>query len=142
MTPNKVILHCSDTPEFMNIGAAEIEKWHIANGFDKIGYHRVIRLDGKIEYGRDYSEMGAHCSGYNLGSVGVCLVGREKFTEDQLMALEYLCVELNREFEIPASEWWGHYEFTDLKTCPNLPMSWVRYVLGQRLLKELDIYRA
>ena len=53
MIPNKIIIHCSATPRGVDYSAADIDKWHRQRGFSKIGYHYVIRLDGKIEKGRD-----------------------------------------------------------------------------------------
>jgi hypothetical protein len=37
----------------MDIGVAEIDKWHRGRGFYMIGYHDVIRRDGSVEQGRD-----------------------------------------------------------------------------------------
>ena len=50
----------------MDYTAADIDKWHRQRGFRKIGYHFVIKLDGKIEKGREENEMRAHCLGENI----------------------------------------------------------------------------
>ena len=47
--PNKIIIHCSSTPKGVDYSTADIDKWHRQRGFRGIGYHYVIRLDGKIE---------------------------------------------------------------------------------------------
>jgi N-acetylmuramoyl-L-alanine amidase len=60
----------------MDIGAAEIRRWHIEdNDWSDIGYHYVIRRSGTLEPGRPLEKVGAHTTGHNIGSIGVCLVG-------------------------------------------------------------------
>lgn len=84
-----IIIHHSATPPDMNIGAEKIRDWHIERGFNDIGYHEVIRPDGRIEAGRNRNEPGAHCKGHNRNSVGICMVGdgRAGFTDAQYAAL-------------------------------------------------------
>lgn len=72
---NRIVVHCSATPEGRDVTAADINKMHIARGFKKIGYHYVVRLDGTVETGRKENEIGAHAKGYNANSIGVCYVG-------------------------------------------------------------------
>ena len=43
-----IVIHCTQTPADMNIGADKITEWHKDRGFDTIGYHFVIRRDGTI----------------------------------------------------------------------------------------------
>ena len=40
-----------------------------------IGYHYVIRRDGSIEMGRPADMIGAHTSGQNTYSLGICYEG-------------------------------------------------------------------
>ena len=47
---NKIIIHCSATPEGRNVKAETIKKWHLDRGFSDIGYHYIIHLDGSISY--------------------------------------------------------------------------------------------
>lgn len=70
-----IVVHCSATPPDADIGAAEITKWHKAKGWTTIGYHLVIRRDGRVEGGRPLNEAGSHAYGYNGASIGICLVG-------------------------------------------------------------------
>ena len=90
---NEIILHCSATPNHMDIGVKEITDWHVnGNGWNDIGYHIVIRRDGTIEDGRPINKIGSHCYGHNRHSIGICLVGEgkthESFTELQYEALQ------------------------------------------------------
>jgi hypothetical protein len=78
LDPNHVkylVIHCAATPPEMDIGRAEIDRWHRERGMARIGYHLVIRRNGTIEEGRPLDVVGAHAVGFNLISVGVCLVG-------------------------------------------------------------------
>ncbi|WP_337632460.1 N-acetylmuramoyl-L-alanine amidase, partial [Prevotella sp.] len=50
-------------------------RWHRERGFDSIGYHYIIYLDGSIHFGRPVEQAGAHCKGHNANSIGVCYVG-------------------------------------------------------------------
>mgnify|MGYP003135228528 FL=1 len=72
---NKIIVHCSATREGENFDVAEIRKWHLARGFNDIGYHFYIDLYGEIHKGRDISKIGAHCKGHNRNSIGICYCG-------------------------------------------------------------------
>ena len=105
MIPNTII-HCSATPKGMDYSAADIDKWHRQRGFRGISYHYVIRLDGSIEKGRDEIEMGAHCLGENLYSIGICYIGglsedkqtpEDTRTEAQKIALRGLVESLRRK---------------------------------------------
>ena len=103
---NKVVVHCSATHEGSDIGAKEIKQWHLKRGFNDIGYHFIIRLDGLIEVGRDLSIAGAHVKGHNKDSVGVCYVGgldqngkpKDTRTSRQKKSLDTLLITLKLMF--------------------------------------------
>lgn len=139
--PRYIVVHESDSNS-SNTGAATIREWHLARGWEDIGYHYVIRdgdgdpiADGKIERGRDTSLSGAHCVGLNRESIGICLVGSfrdRRPSNKQVMSLDALCVDVCRQFGIPASNIIGHCEVNSLinsgrlssrygtdKTCPG-----------------------
>ncbi len=120
---NECIIHCADTPDDKDFSVKDIDNWHKQRGFNKhgshtmyCGYHYVITRNGIIEKGRLLNEIGAHCRGYNLTSVGICLIGRNNFTNKQWSALRRLMYEL--ELLFPGIEFCGHNEFSN-KTCPN-----------------------
>lgn len=71
----EIIIHCSATPPNLDIGVAEIDKWHKERGWSGCGYHAVIRRDGTIEKGRPLERPGAHARGHNSNSIGICLIG-------------------------------------------------------------------
>ena len=72
---NKLIVHCSATREGMNVSRDTIRDWHLARGFNDLGYHFYIDLDGNIHKGRDIAKIGAHSKGQNRSSIGICYCG-------------------------------------------------------------------
>ena len=99
-----IVIHCSQTRPSQNIGAYEINRWHLERGWLKIGYHKVIKRDGTIEDGREIDALGAHVKEYNHNSIGVCLVGgadendwkkpSDNFTGEEWESLKKLLEEL------------------------------------------------
>ncbi len=129
----EIILHCTDS----DFGNAElIDRWHKSRGWDGIGYHSVILngierhgvmhqsyQDGLIEYGRNFEIQGAHCLGHNQTSIGICLIGKSHFTSKQLFStLPLHLIYLFKRFNLSPARLFGHYEFNQNKTCPNIDM--------------------
>lgn len=121
----ELIVHCSATPAWRDVTAADICRWHKEErGFADIGYHFVVRLDGTVEYGRPLANSGAHCHGHNRSSVGVCYVGgigsngrpADTRTPAQRQALLGLLTALRRRF--PGASIHGHRDFAP-KACPS-----------------------
>jgi N-acetyl-anhydromuramyl-L-alanine amidase AmpD len=124
----KIIIHCSDSDDSLDIGKTEIDEWHRQRGFLSesglsIGYHFVVRRSGLIELGRPISEVGAHVSGHNSNSIGICWVGRKVQTEKQKQELFKLVKSLLVQYKLEVTDVYGHYEFNPDKTCPNLDMN-------------------
>lgn len=122
---NKIIVHCSATPEGREVTVEEIDKWHKANGWKGIGYHYVIYLDGSVHKGRDEKEVGAHCAGQNTNSIGVCYIGgveadgktpKDTRTEAQKKSLLELLKKLKEKY--PNATIHEHREFAS-KACPS-----------------------
>ena len=61
---------------------------HLGFGWDGIGYHKVILRSGKVEMGGQNGL--SHVKGKNERSLGVCMIGRNKFTKMQFESLEKL----------------------------------------------------
>ena len=121
---DKLIIHCSDTPANRHVTVEDIDKWHKAKGWKGIGYHYVIYLDGSIHKGREDSAIGAHCTGHNTSSIGICYIGGrdgKKFvdtrTEAQKESMAKLLKLLKKKY--PGAEIKGHRDFTDKKDCPG-----------------------
>ena len=121
---SEIIVHCSATAEMRDFGAKDIDLWHKAQGWDCIGYHYVVRIDGTIEEGRPVERIGAHCKGDNGYSIGVCYVGglaadgkTPKYTRtpEQKAALLSLIRRLKSNYT--RATVYGHRDFAK-KACP------------------------
>ncbi len=119
-----IVVHCTATKEGVNITAKDVDRWHKVRGFAKIGYHFLIKLDGTVEIGRELGEVGAHVSGLNSVSVGVCYVGgldrktaepKDTRTEAQKKSLLVTLMMLKEMF--PNAKIVGHNKFAN-KACP------------------------
>lgn len=118
-----IVIHCTDSPDDLDIGRKEIDKWHKDRGWSGIGYHFVVRRSGVIEVGRLLDVTGAHVRGHNRGSIGICWVGRDRPTVKQYKSLLELATALTRLYKLPWDTVFGHTELDPMKTCPNLDMN-------------------
>lgn len=120
---NKIIVHCSATQEGKDFCAADIDRWHKQRGWKCIGYHYVIKLDGTVETGRAESEIGAHCSGQNANSIGVCYIGgldknnKAKDTRTNAQKASMLVLLKKLKAKYPNAVIYGHRDFA-AKACP------------------------
>ena len=123
-----IIIHCAATRPSMDIGAKEIDLWHRRDkGYNGIGYHFVIRRNGKVEKGREQEEIGAHTFKYNDKSIGVCLVGgvtetnvnipEDNFTPAQWASLKELVSVLKAAYH--HADIVGHNNLDLQKACPS-----------------------
>lgn len=153
---DKIIIHCSASKEGQNLTVEQIDKMHRKRGFAGIGYHFVIYLDGSIHDGRDISKVGAHTTGYNTGSIGICYVGgldkngkiKDTRTYQQKNSLYKLVRELMKMY--PIKEVKGHRDYSPdtngdgviskyewIKGCPCFEVSDFMKEYGlERLLKK------
>jgi N-acetylmuramoyl-L-alanine amidase len=60
-----LVVHCSDTENYINSSAVDIHKMHLGFGWDGIGYHKIINRSGKVENGRPDYWIGTHIKGKN-----------------------------------------------------------------------------
>lgn len=122
---DKIIIHCSDTPEGRPNTVADITAWHKKErGFRTIGYHYVVYLDGEVVQGRPIKDVGAHCTGHNAHSIGICYIGgrsadmkeyKDTRTKEQKKALVELITALRQQF--PDAEVCGHRDLAN-RECP------------------------
>lgn len=122
---DKIILHCSATPEGKDYTVEQIRQWHLARKFTDIGYHYVIYRDGSVHRGRSENLVGAHTTGQNTHSIGICYIGgyavdgktpKDTRTAAQRAALIKLIRELKAKY--PSATIHGHNEFAN-KACPS-----------------------
>jgi len=124
--------------------AASINKMHLSNGWDGLGYHFVIGNgtlsgDGQIEVGFRWRDQlkGAHARArpgddnrWNLHSIGICLVG--DFTTyapspRQMDALVFLVRALMAEYGISADNVFPH-SFVHATECPGARFPWSQFM--------------
>ena len=113
-----IVIHCSAS-NYPHQTRDWIRKIHMEeNGWNDIGYHYFIRLNGLLEVGRPLSNIGAHVKGKNRHSLGICLAGLTNVpTDDQSQALSLLLRLLKLGF--PKAKIVGHCDLDASKTCPN-----------------------
>ena len=121
----EIIVHCSATPEGKDFTVADITRWHRQRGFRTIGYHYVVYRDGSVHTGRQEAEIGAHCTGHNACSIGICYIGglaadsktaKDTRTPEQRKALLMLLRRLRAKY--PNAKIHGHRDFA-AKACPS-----------------------
>lgn len=145
----EIIIHCSATAPGWMAGlsveeqAAEIDRWHKAQGWSGIGYHYVVGRDGTVATGRDIERDGAHVAGRNAGTIGICLIGgrgssatdqpEQHYTPEQLAALRDLVDSLRTRFgNVPVT---GHNQYS-AKACPGFNVKRWWSGKGERKITE------
>lgn len=136
MTTRKItgiIIHCAATPNGRWHNVQEIDQWHQARDFKReeefrqrfnsdllaIGYHFIIYPNGAIATGRHLDEIGAHAQGFNSKSIGICLLGTDKFSQEQWESLRENIALLLRKYP-GIHRVVGHRDLPDVKkTCPG-----------------------
>lgn len=110
-----LVIHCSATPNGRWTSTLDIDHWHRQRGFQRkaaarsqyspaltsIGYHWVIYPNGARATGRHPDEAGAHARGVNERSLGVCLIGTDRYSEAQWEAVADQVRFLALKFDIP-----------------------------------------
>lgn len=140
---NKIIIHCSAS----NFGSVDvIDEWHRERGWSGCGYHYVICngyehnsddfeenvMNGEVQVGRPLEKAGAHAVGHNSDSIGICMIGTDKFSEEEFISLGGLVIGMMTQFDIAKEDVIGHCEVSS-KTCPNFSVDKFmdKYVLSE-----------
>lgn len=121
---DEIILHCSATEAGKDVRADDIRQWHVVGKrWRDIGYHFVVDLDGTIEAGRPIDQAGAHVTGHNATTIGICYVGgllngkpSDTRTTAQRRAIGELVTALSMVFPT-IKKISGHRDYAN-KACP------------------------
>lgn len=137
--PNKITIHCSDTTNGLSASIAAMREEHIKRGFSDIGYHYMIQPSGEVVNGRPLNVVGAHVQGENKNNIGICLIGKNKFTKAQFSSLYRLVDTLRICYQIKPYNTYCHYQFPSAvkqkKECPNIV---INHLLAWVLLENLE----
>lgn len=131
MRPDKIILHHSATADSGTVSWNAIRRYHVNEcAWTDIGYHFGIEFvedkgdpQGSYEIlvGRTLNRDGAHTTGHNSDSIGICFVGNFDTSPPSpgqwlqgIKLVKWLC----RHYGIIPSNIFGHRNFAN-KTCPG-----------------------
>lgn len=127
MKPFRITLHSAATKNGVRVDIEEIRKWHKAKGWSDVGYHLVIQPDGEVQRGRPLNMLGAHVEGENMGNIGICLPGTDKFPLPQWESLRYQIDGIVQIYQIPPWEIFAHNQFKSAiaqgKICPGVSIN-------------------
>ena len=147
----RLVLHCTATPEGREVSAADIRHWHTdpvskgGRGWKQVGYTDMIHLDGRVERlvannedaEVDPWEITNGAKGHNSTSRHVVYVGgceahsqvpKDTRTPAQRAAMEAYVKDFHRRF--PSIPIVGHNQLA-AKACPSFDV--------QAWLKEIGI---
>jgi len=120
----EVVIHATETYTNKDLGAVEINNLQIELGHEGIGYHYVIRRDGRLQRGRPVNRIGEHAAinGHDTYSIGIAMVGglnvssgennatdyrsSQSFTREQFTTLEKFVNSFYRRY--PGGQVFGH----------------------------------
>jgi N-acetylmuramoyl-L-alanine amidase len=114
----KIFVHCSASDRLHHNDVAVIREWHLARGWDDVGYHFFINRRGVIQEGRSLHKIPAAQKGHNAKSIAICLHGNDYFLDAQLASFNALCHAMHEAHGERAITFHGHCEVS-AKTCPN-----------------------
>lgn len=151
-TIDRIVIHCSASSNGKLVTSEDIDRWHAIRGFVRnpalighneptlkhIGYHYVIAHNGPVRIGRGEQEVGAHVSGFNAHSIGICMVGTDRYSAAQWKSLAGLVSGLQKRY--PSAGVVGHRDLSPdqnkngivekwewLKTCPGFDVAtWIK----------------
>lgn len=129
---DEVILHHA---EASSATVWDINQWHLDNGWVGIGYHYYIRKDGSIYRGRPEWAVGAHATGHNDRSIGICCEGAymtETMPAAQLASLKALLRDIMGRYGTLALK---RHRDVNATSCPGDNFPWAE---AQNYMKEDD----
>lgn len=119
---NRIILHHAAA---RTCDAATIHRWHKDRGWAGAGYHFLVRKNGQVYSLRPVGALGAHASGNNSDSIGICFEGNfdtEEMDRIQMNAGKELVAYLKKKYGISKMQ---RHKDVGNTSCPgkNFPFS-------------------
>lgn len=132
----RIILHHAASK---NCTVDQVDIWHKARGWTCIGYHFFVRKDGSIYRGRPEDTIGAHASGNNSDSIGICAEGNfevETMSEAQKRAIKELVAYLKKKYNINTVQ---RHKDVGQTACPGKNYPFEEIVKGIDIRYEVHI---
>lgn len=127
----KIVLHHAAAT---TADAKTIHKWHLNNGWSGIGYHFAVLKNGTIERGRPIKSIGAHCTGQNSDSIGICFEGnfeKETMSDKQVKAGQELLSYLYKTYNLTKSNVKRHKDLMST-SCPGKNFPFDEIISGKK----------
>lgn len=145
----RLVIHCTATPEGREVSSADIRKWHTSpvskggRGWKQVGYTDLIHLDGKVERLVENNEdayvdgweVTNGATGYNATSRHIVYAGgvakdgktpKDTRTPAQSAAITSYVKDFHRRF--PDVKIVGHNQLA-AKACPSFDVQkWVKSI--------------
>lgn len=74
-----IVVHHSATPR--HTAFVSLERAHAREGWPACGYHAVVLESGELVHSRPLPIAGAHAAGRNMDTIGLCIVGDNRFED-------------------------------------------------------------
>jgi len=145
---DRLVIHCTDTPEGREVSAADIRRWHTSpvsaggRGWKQVGYTDMLHLDGRWERlvsnndddTVDPWEITNGAKGFNTTSRHVVYVGGQDRTtgnpkDTRTPAQRKAMTGYVRKFkkEHPRADICGHCDLDRGKACPSFNVKqWIK----------------
>ena len=140
---DSVYIHYTESGDLGNARQTyeTIDRWHRNRGFIMIGYHGVFTPRGKFAEGRPEYMVGAHVSGHNWTSLGLCNVGSDKYdwypTNIQYQKTAEKCREwMSRYPLITLDRIWPHKAHQSTSCPGRFDMNRLKDLIKQEVPKE------
>ena len=123
---NLLVVHCTATRCNKDFPMSTLRASHKARGFADIGYHFYITRDGETHPCRPVHQIGAHATGWNDKSIGICYEGgldeNGRIADTRTYAQKCALLDLLRQLktDYPKARILGHYQLSEniRKACP------------------------
>jgi N-acetyl-anhydromuramyl-L-alanine amidase AmpD len=139
-----IVVHCSATRCNRPFALEAVIACHKARGFATIGYHYYVTRDGVVHAGRPLYQEGAHATGFNRRSIGVCYEGGlspegKPMDTRTLLQKETLRKLLSRlKTDYPEAVILGHRDLPGVrKECPCFDAAVEYHWIGSQYQREM-----
>lgn len=121
-----LVVHCSATRCDRDFPVEALRQCHLQRGFADIGYHFYVTRDGTVHTCRPLHQVGAHATGWNDRSIGICYEGgldeRGNPADTRTLAQKCALLDLLRQLktDYPHARILGHRQLSPYirKECP------------------------